>query len=126
MSHTIPGRTALALACVAGIGGLIAIGCRSAHVDVTVENHTGAEVRLLEVDYPSASFGADSIAPDGSMHYRIQLQGNGPVKLQYLAPDHKLPQATGPALSEGQAGKLEIVLLPGGKAEFHPELHGGK
>jgi len=113
------GLGALALACLAA-------GCRSAHVEVTVENRTGAEVRLLEVDYPSASFGADSLAPGASMHYRIQLQGDGPVKVQYTAPDGKQPQATGPTVSEGEAGKLEIVLLPGGKAEFHAELHGGK
>jgi hypothetical protein len=114
------GFGAVAFACLA------AAGCRSAHVEVTVENRTGAEVRLLEVDYPSASFGSDSLAPGASLHYRVQLQGDGPVKVQYTAPDGKQPQATGPDLSEGEAGKLEIVLLPGGKAEFHPELHGRK
>jgi hypothetical protein len=29
---------------------------------------------------------------------------------------------TGPDLFEGQEGRLEILLLPDGKAEFHPEL----
>jgi hypothetical protein len=28
----------------------------------------------------------------------------------------------GPTLTERQEGKLQIVLLPDGKAEFHPEL----
>jgi hypothetical protein len=28
----------------------------------------------------------------------------------------------GPTLSEPQQGRLEIVLLPGGNAEFHPQL----
>jgi hypothetical protein len=31
-------------------------------------------------------------------------------------------QIQGPTLTERQEGRLEIVLLPGGKAEFHPEL----
>jgi hypothetical protein len=97
-------------------------GCRSPHVEVTVENRTGAPIRLLEVDYPSASFGSDSLAADGTMHYRIQVQGNGPVKVQYTAAGGRQPQIEGPALSERQEGKLEIVLLPGGKAEFHPAL----
>jgi hypothetical protein len=101
-------------------------GCRSPHVDITVQNQTGIEVRLLEVDYPSASFGNDRLAAGASMHYRVALQGDGPVKVQYTAPDHKQPQVTGPNVSEGQKGKLEIVLLPGGKAEFHPDLSGGK
>lgn len=93
-------------------------GCRSKQVEVTVENRTGAQVRLLEVDYPNASFGADSLAPGASMHYRIQVQGNGPVKVQYTGPDNKQPQMQGPQLKQDQEGSLRIELLPGGKAEF--------
>jgi hypothetical protein len=29
---------------------------------------------------------------------------------------------TGPELAERQEGRLQIVLLPQGKVEFHPEL----
>jgi len=28
----------------------------------------------------------------------------------------------GPELAEGEEGLLDVVLLPGGKAEFHPDL----
>jgi hypothetical protein len=108
------------------LGCALAAGCKSPHVAVTVENRTGTEVKLLEVDYPSASFGADKLADGADLHYSIAVQGEGQVKVQYTGPDQKQPQMTGPALSEGQAGKLEIVLLPGAKAEFHPDLHGGK
>ena len=101
-------------------------GCKSPHVQVTVKNQTGADVKLLEVDYPSASFGVDTLGADSVYSYSIALTGEGPIKVQYTAPDKKQPQATGPTVNEGQAGKLEIVLLPGGKAEFHPELHSGK
>jgi len=97
-------------------------GCRSAHIEVTVENRTGAPIRLLEVDYPSASFGSDSLAADATMHYRIQVQGSGPVKVQYSANDGRQTQVNGPTLVEHQEGRLGIVLLPGGKAEFHPAL----
>jgi hypothetical protein len=102
--------------------GLSLSGCHSAHVAVTVENRTGGPVRLLEVDYPSASFGADSLAAGAIMHYRIQLQGNGPTKVQFTAPDNHQFQVQGPTLSEGQEGKLEVILEPAGKAEFHPEM----
>jgi hypothetical protein len=97
-------------------------GCHSAHVEVAVENRTGAPVRLLEVDYPSASFGSDVLATGATMHYRIQVQGRGPVKVQYTAADGHQPQIQGPALAEHQEGTLEVVLLPEGKAEFHPQL----
>lgn len=97
-------------------------GCHSAHVEVAVENRTGAPIRLLEVDYPNASFGSDSLAADATMHYRIQVQGSGPIKVQYTGGDGRQSQIKGPPLAEHQEGALEIVLLPGGKAEFHPTL----
>jgi hypothetical protein len=97
-------------------------GCRSHHVEVSVENRTGAEVRLLEVDYPNASFGVDSLAPGATYHYRIQVSGQGTVKVQYTDPANRQPQMTGPALRENDQGGLDIVLEPDGKAEFHPQL----
>jgi hypothetical protein len=103
------------------VAGFLA-GCHSAHVEVAVENRTGAPVRLLEVDYPSASFGSDQLATGATMHYRIQVQGSGPVKVQYTAADGRQPQIQGPALAEHQEGTLDVVLLPEGKAEFHSQL----
>jgi hypothetical protein len=97
--------------------------CRSPRVDVTVENRTGAAIELLEVDYPSASFGADRLASGAVYRYRIQIRGAGPVRVQYTDPLTQQPrQATGPDLQERQSGALEIKLLPAGRAEFHPAL----
>jgi len=108
------GFLTLSLACAAG--------CHSYHIDTTVENRTGTAIQLLEVDYPSASFGADSLAAGAAYHYRIQLRGNGPLKVQYTSVDRRQMQMEGPELAEPQEGRLEIVLLPSGKAEFHPQL----
>ena len=96
--------------------------CHSYHVDATVENRTGGAIQLLEVDYPSASFGADSLAAGAVLPYRIQLRGGGPLKVQYTASDGRQAQVEGPMLFERQEGRIEIVLLPGGKAQFHPQL----
>lgn len=101
---------------------LLAAGCHSFHVDSTVENRTGGPVKLLEVDYPSASFGADAIASGADFQYRIQLRGSGPLKVQFTTADGHQAQVNGPVVAERQEGTLEIVLLPGGKAEFHPQL----
>jgi hypothetical protein len=100
----------------------LAAGCHSYHIETTVENRTGAAIQLLEVDYPSASFGADSLAAGAVFHYRIQLRGSGPLKVQYTAGEGHPVQIDGPTLSEPQQGGLQIVLLPGGNAEFHPQL----
>jgi hypothetical protein len=114
-------RQGLLAAALLPILGTLA-ACHSYHVDATVENRTGARVRLLEVDYPSASFGTDSIAAGSQLHYRFQVLGSGAIKVQYTGPDGRQIQLTGPTLTERQEGRLEIVLLPGGRAEFHPQL----
>jgi hypothetical protein len=98
-------------------------GCHSYQIDTTVENRTGAAIELLEVDYPSASFGADALAAGADFHYRFQVRGSGPIKVQYSeSGSHKVRQMTGPEVFERQEGRLEIILLPEGKAEFHPQL----
>lgn len=101
---------------------LTASACHSYHIDTTIENQTGAPIQLLEVDYPDASFGADTLATGAVFHYRFQVRGSGPLKLQYTSPDHRQVQITGPTLVEHQQGRLQIVLLPGARAEFHPQL----
>jgi len=101
-------------------------GCHSYHVETTVENRTGGTIQLLEVDYPSASFGANTLPAGKVVPYRIQLRGTGPIKVQYTGSDGRKTQAEGPLLAEQQEGRIEIVLLPGGKVEFHPNLTDAK
>jgi hypothetical protein len=110
------------LAATAFLGLAAMSGCHSYHVETTVKNRTGAAIQLLEVDYPSASFGRNSLDAGADFHYRIQIIGSGLLKVLYTNPDGKPVQILGPALAEGQEGRLEIVLLPDGKAEFHPAL----
>jgi hypothetical protein len=97
-------------------------GCHSYHVETSVENRTGGPIQLLEIDYPSASFGDNRLDAGGVFHYRIQIRGSGALKVQYTTNDERQIHIDGPALAERQEGSLEIVLLPEGKAEFHPEL----
>lgn len=100
------------------------VGCHSYHIDTTVENRTGGTIQLLEVNYPSASFGADSLVLGATFNYRFQVRGSGPLKVEYTASNHHLVQIAGPVLAEQQEGRIEIVLLPDGKAEFHQHLTG--
>ena len=102
---------------------LMAASCKNYIVVVTVENHTGGTVNLLEVDYPSASFGVDALAPGAAFPYHLQLQDSGPIKVMYADSRKQQHQSTGPTLHQGQKGQLEIVLNPNGKTEFHPELN---
>ena len=102
---------------------LLLAGCKSYRIDVRVENRTGAAVKLLEVDYPSASFGIDSLENGATLPYRLEVRGSGAMKVLYTDADGRTShQVGGPNLQERQQGAVEIVLLPGGHAEFHPQL----
>ncbi|HZB89132.1 MAG TPA: hypothetical protein VE291_10770 [Terracidiphilus sp.] len=102
---------------------LLLSGCRSYRIDATVENRTGTDLELLEVDYPSASFGADKLPSGADYRYRLEVRGTGPVKVQYTVhATQTMHQASGPALADKETGAIEIVLLPGGVIQFHPQL----
>jgi len=106
----------------AGLPLLTATGCKSYWIDAEVENRTGQTIHELEVDYPTASFGANSIAPGNAMHYRLQIRGSGQVKVEYTFENGKTVHARGLNLQEHQSGRLLIELSPGGKVEFVPNL----
>lgn len=110
------------VAAVAGSAILVVAGCHSYHIETTIENRTGAGIQLLEVDYPSASFGANALASGADIHYRIQVLGSGDLKITYTDSANKQVQIEGPTLAQREQGRLEVILLPGGKAEFHPQL----
>ena len=115
--YAISSSAAIVLLALAAVAG-----CRSYHVGITVENRTGAAIQLLEIDYPSASFGADSMAPGANLKYQVQVRGSAPIRVQYTIAGGVQKQISGPSLSEGDEGQLQIVLLPDGKAEFTPQL----
>lgn len=102
---------------------LLAASCQSYIVHVTVANRTGGVINLLEVDYPSASFGVDTLPAGAVYRYRLQLQDSGPIKVQYTAGEKQQYQSTGPTVHEKQQGEIEIDLYPKGVTEFHPSLN---
>jgi hypothetical protein len=110
------------LAILVFLGFLALAGCHSYHVDTTVENRTGKPVKLLEVDYPSASFGTGQLDSGAIFSYQMQFRNSGPLKVLYTADDGRQVSIDGPHVAEKQEGRMQIVLLPDGKAEFHPEL----
>ena len=95
-------------------------GCKSAYIDAEVRNQTGATVPVVEVDYPSASFGRSAMAAGASFHYRFKIIGSGPTKALWTDAQAHEHTITGPSLHEGQTGSLVVVLEPGsGHIEAH-------
>lgn len=116
MGNTTLTRTwarSLILAGVLGAGLLSAAGCHSAFIEATLVNHSGEAVRLVEVDYPSASFGTQLLPSGAVFHYRFKVIGEGPVKLSWTDAHAGEHSVEGPRLHEGQQGLLTVTMGPG-------------
>jgi hypothetical protein len=87
-------------------------GCHSAFIDATISNHTNQPLSLIEVDYPSASFGTQTLAPGQDFHYRFKVLGNGPTTLLWTDQSHHDRKIYGPGLREGDEGRLAITFNP--------------
>ncbi len=101
-------------------------GCHSAFVETTIDNQGAIPIRLVEVDYPSASFGVGSIAAHAQFHYHFKVQGSGAVKIEFTDAAGKLHDADGPQLNQGQEGRLNIVIQPTGEVAWQPQLTSAK
>jgi hypothetical protein len=100
--------------------------CRSAYVETTIENTGPAPLHLIEVDYPSASFGMQSLDAHAIYHYRFKIQGSGPVTLTFNDAAGKPHTAAGPTLKEGQQGNLHITIGPSANVGWGADLSSGK
>jgi hypothetical protein len=89
-------------------------GCHSPYIVATVSNHMTRPIELLEVDYPSASFGTQNLAPGADFHYRFKILGSGAMKLLYTDSAHHDHKSDGPYLKEGAEGPLVIVIADTG------------
>jgi hypothetical protein len=90
---------------------LLAItGCHSAYVTATVSNRTSQPLALVEVDYPSASFGTQALAPGADFYYRFKVLGSGNMKLIYTDELHQEHTIQGPFVKEGAEGSLTILI----------------
>jgi hypothetical protein len=96
-------------------------GCHSHYVEVDVKNDSGAAVSLIEVDYPSASFGKGSLASGAVYHYRFKILGDGPTKILWTDAQRQEHTVSGPVLREGQEGAL-TVRITGGTALWNTKL----
>ncbi|WP_074655670.1 hypothetical protein [Terriglobus roseus] len=111
------------LALCATLGASVAlIGCHSHYIQATITNASDAPLNVVQVDYPSASFGTQLLAPGASFHYRFKLLGSGNIKVSFTDAARQDHAQTGPWLNEGQEGTLEITLPSQDHAEFHTSL----
>lgn len=97
-------------------------GCHSPYVQADVKNASGATVSLVEVDYPSASFGVQTLAPGQDFHYRFKVLGEGETQILWTDTAEKQHTVKGPSLHEGLQGPLTVTIT-GATATWQMQLH---
>ncbi len=101
---------------------LLLQGCHSAFIEATLINQTSAALNLIQVDYPSASFGTQTLAPGATFHYRFKVIGSGAMHLTYTDAARREQHSTGPVLQESNEGSLAIVIASDG-VDWQLHLH---
>jgi hypothetical protein len=96
--------------------------CHSAYIAATISNHTSEPLSLLEVDYPSASFGTQALAPGQDFHYRFKVLGSGPTTILWTDAAHHDQKNSGPLLREGDEGQLAITFKPTASPQWSLQL----
>ena len=100
---------------------LAALGCKSAMITATISNRRTTPVSLIEVDYPSASFGTQKLEPGAEYHYRFKVIGEGPATVVWNeGRDQK--KSTGPVLHEDDAGTLKLTFTNDANPTWDVEL----
>ena len=100
---------------------LFATGCHSHYIQATLTNRSDALLSVIQVEYPSASFGTQQLQPGAAFHYRFKLLGSGPIKVSFIDAHNGDHAQTGPSLNEGQEGLLNIDLTQT-RADFNQLL----
>lgn len=98
-------------------------GCRSRVIKVNLINAGAEPIHTIIVDYPSATFGKDKLAPGETFSYFIKPLETGPLKVRFTGMDGREHTYTGPTLASNDEGEIDLKF---GRAEItaNTRLHG--
>jgi hypothetical protein len=99
-----------------------ATGCHSHYIEADITNSTATPLTLVELDYPSASFGTEALPAGATYHYRFKILGDGPTKLLWTDASRHDHTVAGPQLREGQEGSLAVTITDGAP-DWNLHLH---
>jgi hypothetical protein len=86
------------------------VGCRAHMVTIKLINSSGQSISTIIVDYPSATFGKDKLAPGETFSSPVKLTDNGPLKVQFTDANGGNHTYVGPTLHRNQEGSIDIKL----------------
>jgi hypothetical protein len=79
-------------------------------------------MRVIEFDYPSASFGVNLLATGAKYNYHFKVQGPGSLSLRWEDASGKPHTADGPKVDLGDQGSLLVTIEAGGTVTWTPSL----
>jgi len=98
-------RFAVALVFVIAIAG-----CRAHVVKISLTNASPEAIKTIIVDYPSATFGKDTLAPRETYFSLIKPVDKGPIKVRFTDAQGTSHVYESISLQQGDEGSVNIKL----------------
>ena len=95
-------------------------GCRAHMVTIKLVNTSAGPLSTIIVDYPSATFGKDKLAPGETFISPVKLTDDGALKVQFRDANGGNHAYTGPMLHKSEEGSIDIKFSQNSAAA---ELH---
>ncbi len=108
--------------CVLSLCAIVGLACRSAGIDVTIQNNSKVPLRNVELDYPGAAFGTGKIAPGASYWYHIKPTSDGELTLSFEQEDAKTIRKKQGSVRAGESGRLIIVVDQDANQQWHTTI----
>jgi hypothetical protein len=84
--------------------------CRAHMVTIRLVNSSAEPISTIIVDYPSATFGKDKLAPREAFSSPVKITGTGPLKVQFTNAKGSINHYLLPVLHPNEEGSIEIDL----------------
>ena len=95
---------------VAILFALSLTGCRARVVKISLTNISTQPIKTIIVDYPSATFGKDTLAPGETYFSLIKPLDHGPIKVRFTDAQGGNHTYESISLQQGDDGSVNIKL----------------
>jgi hypothetical protein len=85
-------------------------GCRAHMLTIRLVNTSAEPLSTIIVDYPSATFGKDKLAPGETFSSPVKITDAGPLKVQFSDAKDAIHTYTLAVLHPNAEGSIEIQL----------------
>ncbi|HSC45001.1 MAG TPA: hypothetical protein VLC94_04185 [Candidatus Acidoferrum sp.] len=85
-------------------------GCRAHMVKITLVNASAEPISTVIVDYPSATFGKDKLAPREEFSSVVKITDTGAINVQFVDAKGVSHSYKGPTLHQNAVGSVIVTL----------------